>query len=92
MAYARGRQDYEEIAREAADPDTQPVEIDEDEYFEMLGYMPPTEVPGGWLVPEPITGHDRGTVVAHFAERSGRFYARYSIEGQPDTYIPFGFA
>lgn len=88
--YRRGREDYRKIAEEAMDPETPPVEVSEDEYWEMLGVLPPVEVPGGFLVPEPITGCDLGTVVAHFAERGGRYWARYAVRDRPETYMKGG--
>lgn len=87
MAYQRGRTDYDQIAAEAMDPATPPVEVTEDEFFEMLGCLPPIKVPGGFLVPEPITGCALGSVMSHYAERDGRFWARYAVEGKPETYI-----
>lgn len=85
--YRRGRTDYGAIAAEAADPNTQPVDVTEEEYEEMLGCVPPIYVPGGFLVGEALTGHDLGTVFAHYAKRGDRYLARYAIHGRPETYI-----
>jgi hypothetical protein len=87
MAYLRGRDDYRAIADEAADPSIGPAEVSEEEYFEMLGCVPPIYVPGGFLVGEALTGHPLGTVYANYAERHGRFVAKYAIHQRPETYI-----
>ena len=83
-----GRTDYGNIAIEAANPDSAPIEVSADEFYDMLGCVPPIYVPGGFLVGEALTHAAGGRIVySHYAERDGRFFARYSIHGQPETYI-----
>lgn len=90
--YRRGREDYRQIEAEAVNPATDPVEVDRDLYWEMLEVLPPIYTHEArfhdFLVMEPITGSPIGPVHAHFAQRGGRYFARYSVRGRPETYIP----
>lgn len=83
-----GRTDYDQITREAMDPNTPPVEVSEQEYWDMLGAVPPLYVPGGFMVGEPVTDTPIGTAYAHYAQRGKRFFGRYSVRGRPETFIP----
>lgn len=87
LEYKRGRSDYGNIRDLANWPECPPTEVSSDEYYEMLECVPPIYVPGGWLVGEATTGDKRGTVHAHYAERDGKFYARYSVASKPETFI-----
>lgn len=86
-----GWNDYDRVAREAVDPNTPPVEVTEDEYWQMLEVLPPIYVKGGFLVMEAMTGTALGEAHAHYAERGGRFFARYSVRGRAETYIPLDY-
>ncbi len=90
--YRRGRNDYRQIESEAMDPATQPVEVSEEEYWEMLEILPPIYTTEGryhdFLVMEAITDSAIGPVHAHFAQRGGRYFARYSVRRRPETFIP----
>lgn len=88
MAYQRGRTDYSAIRDEANDPTAQAVEVSMDELNDMLECVPPIYVRGGFLVGEPMTEDERGTVFAHYAERHGKAFAKYAVRGKPETYIP----
>jgi hypothetical protein len=92
MAYKFGRNDYAAIRDEANDPATVPVEVSAEQYEDMLGVVPPLHVPGGFFVGECLTGDDRGNVHAHYAERQGRYFARYAVVGNAATLIPADFA
>lgn len=87
QGYQRGRSDYEAIRDEANDPTAAPVEVTEEEFFDMLECVPPIYVPGGFLVGECLTGDERGAVHAHYAERGGKYLARYAVRGKPETWI-----
>jgi hypothetical protein len=87
VGYRRGRNDYQNIAEEAANPDVGPVEVSAEEYWDMLECVPPIYVRGGFLVGEASCGHATGTVYAHYAERDGKYFAKYAIAGRPETYI-----
>lgn len=95
VGYRRGRNDYDSIEAEAMDPATKPVRVSREEYWEMLEVLPPIYThPGNFhdfLVMEPITGTPIGPVHAHFAQRGGRYFARYAVRGRPETYIPLSF-
>lgn len=89
--YRRGRNDYDQIMVEACHPATPPVEVSKDEYWEMLEILPPITVGNGFrdfLVMEAIMDSPLGPVHAHFAERGGRYFARYAVRGRRETYIP----
>ena len=80
--YQRGLGNYALIRDAASDPLQLAAEVTEDEYNEMLGCVPPMYVPGlsGFLVGEPITSDERGTVYAnYFQSRDGLYCARYHV-------------
>lgn len=80
--YRRGRSDYETIRDLASNPAQLAAEVTADETDEMLGCVPPIYVKGvpGFLVGEPITGDERGTVFAnYFTSRDGLACARYHV-------------
>lgn len=83
-----GRTDFDQIAREAMDPNTPPIEVSEQEYWDMLEVLPPIYVPGGFMVSEPVTDTRKGTAYAHYAQRGEKFFARYAVHGRKETYIP----
>lgn len=88
LRYRRGRSDYDVICNLANWTDAPIVEVTADEYDDMLGCVPPIYVDGGFLVGETLSGDERGPVYAHYAERDGKFYARYSNRNDPYTFIP----
>jgi len=80
-SYSRGDEDYAAIRDLASNPQQEPAEVTESEYWEMLECLPPKYVRGvpGFLVCEAITEDERGTVYANYFERGGRFWARYHV-------------
>lgn len=87
-----GRVDFDQIAREAVDPNTPPIEVSEAEYYAMLEVLPPIYVPGGFMVGEPVTDTPKGVAYAHYAQRGEIFLARYAVRGCRETYIPSSIA
>lgn len=80
--YKRGRSDYAAIRDLASDASQQPAIVDEDEFFDMMGCVPPLYVTGvpGFLVGEALTGDERGTVYANYYQsRDDLFCARYHV-------------
>ena len=78
--YCRGRTDYAAIRDLASDPEQLGAIVTAEEHDEMLGCVPPIYAKGvpGFLVGEPITGDERGTVYAHYyISADGLYCARY---------------
>ena len=78
--YRRGRDDYANIRAMADDPDQPAAYVDESEFDDMLGCVPPVYVKGlpGFLVGEALTGN----VFAHyFRDANGNCRARYHRKG-----------
>lgn len=78
-SYSRGRTDYARIRDIASDPTQSPASVTAGEFHDMLGAVPPLYTRGvrGFLVGEPITSDDRGTVYANYYQDGELFFARY---------------
>lgn len=78
-SYKRGNGDYAAQRDLASDPNQQPAEVSEEEYYEMLEILPPIYAKGvrGFLVMEALSGDERGQVHANYYEEGGKFFARY---------------
>lgn len=82
IQYARGCDDYAAIRYAACHPEQIASEVSENEYYDMLGVVPPIYVDGvpGFLVGEALTSDMRGRVYAnYFQSRDGLYCARYHM-------------